>query len=443
MAEASRLEQAVRSTERELDSQARVIAEQTARSLQAIEGVMRYVAEQFRRGAFDASSPRELRAVLQEQAVGLVQADGLLLVGTDGRIRATTYLPAARDAQVDLSGGDLFRLAREGNGERLFIAGARSSVTDGEWIFPIGRRLVTAQGEFGGAIAARGRIAYFQDFYRDVRLDEGTTIALLNPDRTLMARHPPIESALGKPLPLSAAADEAFAARRAGLMRTRSPLDGLDRFIAQQPVPVYGLAVFVTREARVALGPWRDQSIATGVRTLALAALAALLLWLLARQLGRLDATRRQLEKSQDRFSLAVAGSDDGIWEHDFETGRAFNSARARELVGMPPGPEEVDLDEWLSSLPGYLHPDDLAPRKAAMEAHLAGRTPTYEVDVRHRHEDGEYRWVRVRGVCVRDAQGKARRGVGFRCAFRCISSVRSTAVGCTTNPTSEGDFVC
>jgi PAS domain S-box-containing protein len=404
---------AVLNTERELDAHARVIAEQTARSLQAIEVVMRYLAAQFRRGAFDGLSPRDLRAVLQEQAVGLVQADGLLLVGPDGRIRATTYLPAARDEQVDLSSGELFRLAREGTGERLYIASARSSVTDGQWIFPIGRRLVTAQGEFGGAIAARGRIAYFQDFYRDVRLDEGTTIALVNPDRTLMARHPPIVTALGKPLPLSPAAAAAFDARRAGLTRTASPLDGLDRFVAQQPVPVYGLAVFVTREAGVALAPWRDRSIATGVRTLALATLAALLLWLLARQLVRLDATRRQLENSQDRFSLAVAGSDDGIWEHDFETGRAFNSARARELVGLPPGPEELDLQEWLSWLPGYLHPDDLVPREAAMQAHLAGRTPTYEVDVRHRHEDGEYRWVRVRGVCVRDAQGKPLRIAG------------------------------
>jgi PAS domain-containing protein len=54
------------------------------------------------------------------------------------------------------------------------------------------------------------------------------------------------------------------------------------------------------------------------------------------------------------------------------------------------------------------------APLRAErIRAHLAGETPAYEVDYRVRHDDGQYRWVRVRALCVRDARGEPSRMAG------------------------------
>src|SRR4029453_3278420 len=92
------------------------------------------------------------------------------------------------------------------------------------------------------------------------------------------------------------------------------------------------------------------------LRTLALSALALALLVLLMRQLKRLDIT-------QERYALAVAGSDDGVWEYDFVKKRVSPSARAREISGLPPGPEVQSIDEWFAAL--HLHPED-APRRPA-----------------------------------------------------------------------------
>ena len=55
-----------------------------------------------------------------------------------------------------------------------------------------------------------------------------------------------------------------------------SPLDGIDRFGALRLVPDYPLAVVVSRDADVAIAP--GASIGGRSRTLALGALAALLL---------------------------------------------------------------------------------------------------------------------------------------------------------------------
>jgi PAS domain S-box-containing protein len=99
------------------------------------------------------------------------------------------------------------------------------------------------------------------------------------------------------------------------------------------------------------------------------------------------------------------------VWDWDLLSGMAFESARARELQGLPAGPELQPLDELVDSL--RVHPDD-APRRAdGIRAHLAGETPAYECEYRVRRDDGTYRWIRVRALCLRDADGKPYRMAG------------------------------
>ena len=131
----------------------------------------------------------------------------------------------------------------------------------------------------------------------------------------------------------------------------------------------------------------------------------------MARQLRRLDAAHASLGASRERFALAVAGSDDGIWDWNRHSDTIFASARARELFGLPPGPEKTPREQWLAQI--RVHPDDVAPRLAAIEAHIAGKTPQYEFEYRVRHPDDSWRWVRVRGLCLRDANGDPLRMAG------------------------------
>ena len=68
-------------------------------------------------------------------------------------------------------------------------------------VFPIGRRIEAADGTFAGVAGAAGQVDYFQRFYRDAYPEAGVGIALLHRDATLLARHPPADSALGRKLP--------------------------------------------------------------------------------------------------------------------------------------------------------------------------------------------------------------------------------------------------
>jgi PAS domain S-box-containing protein len=401
---------AVAQTGRELDTQARIIAEQTARSVQAVDVVLRHIQDQVRLGTVEQMNPAEQYAYLREQSVGLVQITGLFLVGRDGIPTANSLGFPLSDARPDLSGSASFRAARDDPTPHLVIGSVATSPVDQALVFPILRRLENARGEFAGAVGARGRVDYFEQFYRAIQSETSTKISLLRRDGTLLARQPRANAVLGKQLPL-ADLDAASGATPNGTMRTVSPIDGIDRFAALQAVPEYALTVVITRDAAAALAPWRAAAVSSAVRTLALAAVASVLLVLVLRQLARLDAARASLEAARERFSLAVSGADVGIWDWTQDDDRMYGSPRARELLGMGPGPETESARDWFGLI--QAHPDDEAIRWEGLSAHLAGKTPAYEEEFRVLHRDGVYHWVRVRGVCVRDAAGQAVRMAG------------------------------
>ncbi len=117
------------------------------------------------------------------------------------------------------------------------------------------------------------------------------------------------------------------------------------------------------------------------------------------------------LRESEQRFALAVAGSNDGIWDLDFPSDLMFLSERAQRLYGLEPGATLRPRQQW-SELQRF-HPDDQASQLEAMQSYLDGRLPDYDGEWRVRHAGGSYHWVRVRGLCVRDAAGRPMRMAG------------------------------
>lgn len=193
---------AVGETSRELDTQARVLAEQTARSLQTIDLVLRHIVETHDSGALAGKNPLELHAYLKDQAVGLSQVEGLTLIDSAGQVRATSVMPGVPEPAPNVLNESLFQALRADRHLGLSVDSVRTSVLkNGVWVLPIARRLESADGRFAGAVVAGGRVEYFQQFYRDVRLDEGTAVTKMHRNGTLAARHPASEAGMGRHFP--------------------------------------------------------------------------------------------------------------------------------------------------------------------------------------------------------------------------------------------------
>ena len=101
------------------------------------------------------------------------------------------------------------------------------------------------------------------------------------------------------------------------------------------------------------------------------------------------------LRRSEERFDLAVRGTDAGIWDWDLRTSEVYYSARWKSILGYAEDELRNEYSEWETRL----HPDDRERAKKAIEDYIEGPDPEYELEHRLRHKDGTYRWILSRGA--------------------------------------------
>jgi len=132
------------------------------------------------------------------------------------------------------------------------------------------------------------------------------------------------------------------------------------------------------------------------------------------------DITERKrveeaLRASEERFRLAINATEDGLWEWDIQTNKEFFSHRWCEIFGY--SFDDPELPHTYESWASRIHPDDYDRVIGALSNHLEKDTK-YDVDYRHRHKSGEYRWQNSKGQAIFDKSGKPIKMVG------CISDI-------------------
>ncbi|WP_201067018.1 PAS domain S-box protein [Thiorhodovibrio winogradskyi] len=115
-----------------------------------------------------------------------------------------------------------------------------------------------------------------------------------------------------------------------------------------------------------------------------------------------------ELRVSQQRYDLAVRGSNDGLWDWNIQTNTLYLAPRFMELMGYQDNEFEATADWWWPRI----HPEDKDAVWAAVEAHLRNEAP-FEEEYRLRHKSSEYFWVKARGAAIFDAEGQPLRMAG------------------------------
>lgn len=113
-------------------------------------------------------------------------------------------------------------------------------------------------------------------------------------------------------------------------------------------------------------------------------------------------ATEEAVRKSEERFALAVRGTNDGLWDWDIVTSEVFLSSRFKELIGYA----DSEIANTFVAFEAHICPADRDRLMQTIKTHLEWRTP-FETEYRLRTKSGDFRWFQARGQALWSDAGK------------------------------------
>jgi len=115
------------------------------------------------------------------------------------------------------------------------------------------------------------------------------------------------------------------------------------------------------------------------------------------------------LKESQQRFELAINGSNAGIYDWDLSKNTIYHSPTWKKLLGFKADElEDFAIEDFYE----MIHPDDKLKVKTILDNHIADGTP-YSVEFRFRTKSGEYQWFSDSGQALWNEHGVPIRMVG------------------------------
>ncbi|HZO00653.1 MAG TPA: PAS domain S-box protein [Burkholderiales bacterium] len=364
---------------RDFSNMTRLLAEQTAASLDSVDLILRAV--QTKPGAELAAIEPKLRDELARiphiAALTVIDAKGYVVV-------RSSETPAF---EPDVPERPYFVGHRADKADTLHLSDPYRVAPGGQWRVVLSRRLNDDEGAFRGVVAAAIDLDAFDRLYRGIDLGEGAFITLLSNKGTLITRVPDLGNARGRKFPGGRIME---GVNREGRFEgwTTSPISGDRVLLATYNARDFPLLVASGSNEQAVFAPWREEAWLVFDRTLltsaAMIALIALAAWGLARR-------ERALARSWRRYQAMIEHSSDAlILSRPTLGGILYASPAIERMLGYTiedlRGDEVIDL----------VHPDQRqnALRLRAELMRLPGKVSVDEVRVRHK--DGSYRWVEL-----------------------------------------------
>ena len=119
--------------------------------------------------------------------------------------------------------------------------------------------------------------------------------------------------------------------------------------------------------------------------------------------------TEQALQKSEERWQLAIDAANDGIWDWDVQTNVIYRSDRWYQMLGLT---QEANPNQPLDYL-SLIHPDDRDRLLQLQTDYFSRKIPRFSIEYRMRCGDGNYKWILSHANGQWDGQGNILRLVG------------------------------
>ena len=250
----------------ELETLAIVLAEQTDRSLQAVEVVQTGLMEKI--DSLGVRSEQDFRTVLSSERVhtilvdwarGLTHVDALNLI--DARGRMINFSRSWPVPSIDVSDRDFFVALKSDPRANIFVSKPVTSRGTGTWTIYLARRVSGPDGEFLGLILGAMRQDYFEDLYRSIATLPHRAIALTRRDGIRLARYPTLNPAIGHSVFQPQTDLRPVFDDTGNTVRPTNVASGDERLVATRALQNYPVVVSVSDTIAMVLRPWLEEAL--------------------------------------------------------------------------------------------------------------------------------------------------------------------------------------
>lgn len=392
-------------TEQNLHTLAHALAQQTGRTLQAIDLTLVGVTDSIRDAKIDWHDPDNprVRQILAEKRERAAFVRSLYMIDADGRlVHELNNYPVP---ELNFSDRPYFRFHQDSPTSKMYVGGPFLSRIINRPILAISRRIETADGVFDGVVTAAIEPGVLEESFKAMDPGENSVIAVFRNDGQVLLRYP--AAPLNSTARLSADNRESFLKFSHKALTVVSPVDGVRRIYYSEPVPGAEAFVVVGHAESAIFHSWRRSMIAYVTIAPILLVIFTCLGLLLSGYLTRRESLVRALQQSEIRFRDFAQAASDRLWETDELHRFTWHSGSAGTFMGRTRW-EKMDLSAEANE-PWRNH-------KADLDAHRPFRDFVYS----RRKDDGSLRYRRISGTPVFDANGTFK---GYRGTYRDITA--------------------
>jgi diguanylate cyclase (GGDEF)-like protein/PAS domain S-box-containing protein len=220
--------------------------------------------------------------------------------------------------QINVSSRAYFQTFKSNpRSEPVLLESVRSYLI-GKWTTIVARRLNMPDGTFLGVMVRRIDPDNYHRYFASVAFAEGAAISLFDREGKMLARYPHVEELIGKNFRDAPLMRKMLTEGGRHTLRIKGPIDGEDRLGSAASLSHFPLVIVATNTTSAALADWRHQ---TGfmVTTAALsAAVIALTLFLIIRQINRQNReAQERIESERQRLDTALNNMSQGLILYD------------------------------------------------------------------------------------------------------------------------------
>ena len=335
-------QRALHNSERELENTSLLLARHFDQQLTDFRAIQEDLVAYVRSIGIDSSdrysrrmSSQDIHLMLKTKIAALSYVGAVNVFDSAGTlINSSNFWPVPA---VNVADRAWFKTFQSADSPSLVVEPVHSRVT-GVWTAILVRKLTGPNGEYLGSISRGIEPAHFEKFFASLALGDDATISMFHHDGTLLARHPHVETMIGRKFEPGPLRRRAQAERGHASGRLISPFDGQDRLTSVRSLASLPFVVTVTTSVETALADWRAQTrFLIGMGALSVVVIAVILLLVVRKLSQQHRSSQERLTLEKQRLDIAVNNIPQGLVLYDASARIIVCNQRYLEMFGLSP----------------------------------------------------------------------------------------------------------